>query len=297
MKFVVLALALLPGAHPSAPAQEVGQKATAGDERLARILERVGERVEQYQAGLFHIAFTETLRHEELRKDMTPKKSEEFVFDTVVLREELSADGDDYYPRTVRRLKTVDGKPAKGRGGRQAAAGMNVSSLNFLLPKNRKLFEFSLEGEEKVEGRAAYRLRMLRPGEGEPRVEWRRRLVGMSFRVSAPTVYTIWVDAENFDVLRLESRLAEPFEFDSPRAFGPFGPSRRLRYTTQDYAVRFRRVQFKDPEQTLLVPESAEWLTIIEGARKPRTRATLRFSGYRRFHSDVKVVEEGEPGR
>jgi len=115
MKFVVLALLL--GAHASARGQE-GAAAAPGDERLARILERVGERVESYQAGLFSIAFTETLRHEELREDMTPKKSKEFVFDTVVLREELSADEGDYYPKTVRRLKAVDGKPAKGGGGR-----------------------------------------------------------------------------------------------------------------------------------------------------------------------------------
>ena len=299
MRVVVLVLALTLGGFAAGRAQEAGAGArpAADDELLARILERAGEGVARYQAALFSIAFTETLRHEELRKDMTPKKSKEFVFDSVVLREELSADEDDYYPLTVRRLRTVDGKPAKsGRSRREAAYGRNVASLYFLLPKNQpknqKLFEFSLEGEEAVGGRAAYRIRMLRPGVGEPRVEWQRRLIGMSFRVFAPMVYTLWVDAENYDVLRLESHLAAPFEFDSPRAFGPFGPSRRLRYAVEDYAVHFRRERFKDPEQTLLVPERAEWLTVIEGASRPRARATLRFSNYQRFRADVKVIEE-----
>jgi hypothetical protein len=280
----------------TAHSQEAAAAAAAparGDERLARILARVGEGVARYQAGLFSIAFDETLRQEELRKDMTPKKSKEYVFETVVLREELSADEEDYYPRIVRRLKTADGRPAK-KGDRPTGA-YDVQSLNFLLPKNQKLFEFSLDGEETLEGRPAYRIRMLRPGQGEPHVEWNRRaLVGMSFRVFAPFVYLIWVDAESFDVLRLESHLAAPFEFDSPRVFGAFGPSGHFRYTHQDYAVRFRRQQFKDPEQALLVPESAEWLTVIEGAKTGRRRATLRFSGYRRFRSDVKVIEEPE---
>ncbi|MET0650681.1 MAG: hypothetical protein ABW208_29070 [Pyrinomonadaceae bacterium] len=290
-----LVLAFLFGACATVRAQEAEAK-PAADERLDRILERVGEGVARYQAGLFSIAFTETLRRDELREDMTAKKSKEFVFDTIVLREELSEDEEDYYPRPVRRLKTIDGKASKRRSpGREA--GYAVSSLGFLLPKHRGLFQFSFDGDETEAGRKLYRIRMLRPGEGEARVEWKRRLVGTSFRVIAPFVYLIWVDAETFEVVRLESHLAAPFEFESPRTFGfgRLGPSRRLRYAAEDYAVRFRRHQFKDPEQMLLVPDSAEWLTVIEGASKPRTRATLRFSNYQRFRSDVKIIEEEEP--
>src|ERR671926_414590 len=112
----LLALALALCAFASARAQEAKGE-TAKDERLERILERAGEAVARYQSGLFHIAFTETLRDEELTKEMTPKKSKEFVFDTVVLREPLSADEEDFYPKSVRRLKSVDGRPAKSNRG------------------------------------------------------------------------------------------------------------------------------------------------------------------------------------
>jgi hypothetical protein len=290
-------LALLACAH--ARAQEP-QAEPAKDERLERILDRVGEAVARYQAELFRIAFTETLRQEELREDMTPKRSKEFVFDTIVSREALSGEEDDYYPKAVRRVRTIDGKPARRAKGREAAAGAAVSSLQFLLPKHRKDFRFTLEGEEQLGGRTAYRVRMLRPGEGPPRVEWRNRLVGYSFYVFAPTVNFLWVDAETFDVLRYESHLAEPFEFEGPGTFsagpfGRFGPSRRFKLKVNDYAVSFRRERFKDPEQTLLVPVAAEWTRVIEGASKPRTRATLRFSDYRRFRSDVKVIEDEGP--
>jgi hypothetical protein len=265
----------------------------ARDERLERILEKVGEGVARYQTGLFSIAFTETLRREELREDMTTKRSKEYVFDTIVAREALSADEEDYYPRPVRRLKAIDGKPSKKR---KLGPEVNyfVSSLGFLLPQNRDLFQFTFDGEVTEAGRKLYRIRMLSPGEGEPRVEWQRRVLGMRFRVVAPLVYLIWVDAATFDVLRVESRLVAPFEFDSPRAFGfgRFGPSRHLKYAAQDYLVRFRRQQFKDPEQTLLVPDSAEWVTVIEGASKPRTRVTLRLDNYQRFRSGVKIIEE-----
>jgi hypothetical protein len=292
---VLFLLLALPTCAPVC-AQEP-EAAPARDERLERILDRVGEGVARYQAELFRIAFTETLRQEELREDMTPKRSKEFVFDTIVSREALSEDEDDYYPKTVRRLRTIDGKPAKRAKGRDAAAGAAVSALVFLLPKHRTDFQFSLEGEEQFEGRRAYRIRMVRPGEGPPRVEWQKRLVGTRFYVFAPSVSFLRVDAETYDVLRYESHLAAPFEFDSPRTFGAgplgrFGPSRRLKYAVRDYAVNFRRERFKDPEQTLLVPVAAGWTDVIEGASKPRTRATLRFSNYQRFRSDVKVIEE-----
>lgn len=284
--FVMLALL----GCAAARAQEA---AGAKDERLGRILERAGEAVARYQSGLFSITFTETLRDEELGKEMTPKKSKEFVFETIVLRETLSDNEEDFYPKTMRRLKSVDGKPAK-QGRRVPWYGREVQSLGLLLPKYRELYEFTLEGEEQVGGRAAYRVREQRQGQPPASVEWRRGPVGvgMRFRPDAPTYALIWIDAENFDVLRFESHLVAPFEFDSPRLFGAFGPSRHLRWTRQDYAVTFRRQTFKEPEQTLLVPDAAEWLTVIEGAQHPRLRAAIRFTNYQRFRSGVKVIEE-----
>ena len=263
------------------------------DERLASILTRVGQSVERYHRGMFSIAFTETLRSEKLKKDMTPKKAKEFVYESVILRESLSDEDDDYFAGTHRRLKTIDGKPSKEGKGGGSSVSTHVALLNFLLPKLQKLYQFYFEGEETLRGRKALRIGMMRPGDGEPRVEWK----GTSFRVLAPTRMSVWVDAESFDVLQVESRLAEPFEFESPRAFkagpfGRFGPSRTLRYEREDYTVRFRPVQFKDPEQTLLLPERAESLTVIEGASNPRLRTTLSYSNYHRFISDVKVIEE-----
>src|SRR2546421_7006371 len=84
---------------------------TQTDERLARILARVGDAVERYHRGMFSIKFVETVRHEDLREDLTPKKSKEYVYDSVTLREKLSEVEDDYFAKTVSHLKTVDGKP------------------------------------------------------------------------------------------------------------------------------------------------------------------------------------------
>jgi hypothetical protein len=279
-------------AHAAAHApQSEGARA---DERLNVILARVGEGVERYHARLFGLAFVEAMRLEELREDMTPKSSREYVFDSVVLREDLSKAEGDYYAETVRRLKSVDGRaPKKGDEAGRGAPDAYGEALNFLLPREQKLYEFTLRGEQTLAGRRTYLVALLRPGEGEPRVEWE----GGSFRVYAPTRWTFWVDAESFDVLRVESHLEAPFEFESPRSFsagplGRFGPSRKLRYAREDYSLSLRRVNLKEPDETLLVPDAAEWVRVIEGAGRPRTRTALRFSNYRRFRSGVKVVEE-----
>lgn len=287
-------LASLLLARGTARGQEPGvTPSAANDERLAIILARVGQSVERYHRGVFSISFTETFKSEELKQDMSPKKSKEFVYESVILRKSLSDEDGDYFAETLRRIKAVDRKPVKkGKSDERPFVSTHGALLNFLLPKLQKLYQFSLEGEETLRGRKALRVSMLRPGDGEPRVEWK----GRSFRARAPMRITVWMDAENGDVLQVESRLAEAFEFDSPRAFsagpfGRFGPSRHLKYVREDYTVRFRPVLFKDPEQTLLLPEYAEWITVIEGARRPRLRTTLSFTNYRRFVSDVKVIE------
>lgn len=292
MKSLILTLLIL-----STPVLCSSTQEAAGDGRLALILKRVGESVERYHAGMFSVRFTETVRHDDLKEDLeTPKKrTREQVYDSVILREELSETEGDYVAVTTRRLVTVDGKPWK-KGGETKETSVYGEFLNILLPRYQKLNSLSLEGEETLDGRRAFVLGLRRAGEGEPRVEWE----GSRFRVVAPTRTRIWVDAENYDVMQIESDLAAPFEFESPgllRAgpFGRFGPTKRLRYAREYSRVRFRRVQFKDPEQTLLLPASAEWLKVIEGASRPRTRTRIAFSDYRRFVSGVRVVEEQEP--
>jgi hypothetical protein len=295
-----IALACLLSAAGAARGQGAGEGPAQGeDARLAHILARVGEGVERYHRGMFGIRFVETVRREELNEDLMPKRSKEYVYEGVTLRENLSDAEDDYFAGTASRLKAVDGHASK-RSGKDGAAEESAPNhedfLNFLLPKFQGLYRFTFEGEETLRGRRTLRVGALRPGGEEPRVEWE----GGSFVAFAPTRTTVWVDAETFDVLQIESHLVSAFEFDPPHAPGPGpagrpGPSRRLRYEREDYVVRFRPVRFKDPDQTLLLPEYAEWLTVIEGARRPRTRTTVSFANYQRFVSGVKVLEDKGP--
>lgn len=295
---IAAALACLLCACVAARAQEAAARPRPeADERLARILARVGEAVERYHREMFSLKFTQTIRREELKEDLTPKKSKEYVYDSVMLRENLSETDGDYLAHASSTLKSVDGRPVKAPlQGQRAAEEFSPDHqdfLNFLLPKSQSFYRFSFEGEETLRGRRALRLGALRAGADEPRVEWE----GRSFVVFAPLKWTVWVDAETFGVLQIEGCLVGEFEFESPHLFnagplGRFGPSHKLRYKREDYTVRFRLVTFKGPEQTLLLPEYAEWVKVIEGADRPRLRATVSFTNYQRFVSNVRVIED-----
>lgn len=308
MKIVVrclLAAFLLAGllrAGVSGQAAEAARQPEGDGARLELILERVGGRVERYLAGMFSIAFTEVLRSEGLRDDLTPKgESKEYVFDNVVLREQRAGDERDFYGRTTRRLKAVDGKSVKPSKQKEvldkcgAPGSSYADPLTFLLPKQRALLVFTYEGEEVLRGRRTHRVGFLPREQSKPSV----RHEGSCVYAGAMHKGTVWIDAENFDVLQTSARLVEAFDFESPRLFNAgfarLGPKRKFRFERAEYLTRFRRVAFTDPEQELLLPEYSESLIIISGAREPRVRSTRSFEGYRRFVSDVKIIEEDVP--
>lgn len=300
---IFLAAFMLAGLfRPAARAQEAEPAPRSDAERVELILSRAGGKVEQYLAGMFSISFTEVLRREALKEDWTPKgKAKEHVFDNVVLREQRAGDEQDFQGRAVRRLRTVDGKrvkPSKQKGELDkcgAPRATYADPLSLLLPKQRSFFFFSYEGEEILRGRKTYRLGYAPRVPLEPGTRAERGC----FYAWGKYKGTLWIDAENFDVLQLATRLTEEFDFESPRVltagFARFGPKRKLRLVRSEYTMRFGRVRFKDPEQELLLPESSETLAVIRGGREPRVRHTSSFRDYRRFVSDVKIIEDDEP--
>ncbi|HEX6623745.1 MAG TPA: hypothetical protein VF064_08535, partial [Pyrinomonadaceae bacterium] len=100
------------GQEPRAGAPHQGDEKAV---RLARVLEKLGESVGRYQAGLFSIAFTETVREERLKRDLkTPDgKAKEYVFESIALRQPVRDGEEDLYAKNVRRLRAEDGKPAQ----------------------------------------------------------------------------------------------------------------------------------------------------------------------------------------
>jgi hypothetical protein len=50
-------------------------------------------------------------------------------------------------------------------------------------------------------------------------------------------------------------------------------------------------VTFHDPEETLLMPANIVTVTVVRNAGVPRMRTTQTFSNYRRFVTDVRLLD------
>jgi hypothetical protein len=59
-----------------------------------------------------------------------------------------------------------------------------------------------------------------------------------------------------------------------------------------DSSIRYRRVEFNNPPDSLVLPAEVETVTVWRGGSTQRTRISQRFSGYRRFIADARVLDQ-----
>jgi hypothetical protein len=58
-----------------------------------------------------------------------------------------------------------------------------------------------------------------------------------------------------------------------------------------DSSIRYRRVLFTDPDETLLLPSTIETVTIVRNSGSPRVRISQTFDNYRRFVTGSRIVQ------
>ena len=66
------------------------------------------------------------------------------------------------------------------------------------------------------------------------------------------------------------------------------GASSYMTIERADSSIRYRRVPFSDPDETMLLPESIESLTVLRTGLQS-TRRMQVFSNYRRFLTSGRV--------
>ena len=121
-----------------------------------------------------------------------------------------------------------------------------------------------------------------------PTIQWEDACV--SIDLPGQTRGRVWADAESGDVLRVDERLAGMFEFAVPREHSRGGRSRTMTIERANSTVRYRRVAFSDPDETLLLPSSIELMTVWRNAGVTRQFITQEISNYRRFVIGGRMV-------
>jgi hypothetical protein len=101
----------------------------------------------------------------------------------------------------------------------------------------------------------------------------------------------IWIDAETHDVLRLDRSLSGLIEIRMPGKVAR-RPGAEAFWTMErwDSSIRFKRVTFQNPEETMVLPVESTTLQITRGAGTPRLRTSTQYHAYQRFITAGRVV-------
>ena len=262
-----------------------------------RLLSRVGERVAEFYRRAKNVLCIETSTVQAIDLMSSPVG---FVR-TVESELRVEADGGPTPGEAliVRKVRKVNGRAPrerdkKDRSGCTDPSPVASEALTFLLPAQRSEYTFRTAGFGRDRNRPTIII--------EFRSVNRRSNAQL---IEAPTGHDdcfdwtghlaargrIWIDADTYDVLRVERGLGGPVEVRVPILL-----QRRhhldnwLVIVREDLTIRYKTVVFSDPPDELLLPESIDSLSVIRGGLQS-TRRSQKFSDYQRFVTGGRVVE------
>lgn len=267
---------------------------------LEATLVRVGAQLERRYQRSQRIVSTEMVWVRSFTHDMrsngSPRRLE---FER---RVEWDTSEEDGVPTVTvfRELRSVNGQEPQQRDRDACLTPRSEAEdpLSALLPVRQVEFEFSLGELEWIDGRRVARLDYVPLEEGLAEVTWDDDCV--SFSLHGRSRGEAWVDVESGDVLRLDERLTRRFEFREPEDRPRARPG-RIVLERNDLSIRYHRVTFRNPAETLMLPRSIEHSWTLQGSGfVPRYYRIQQFSNHRRFVTDGRLVgtpeTTGEPG-
>ena len=201
--------------------------------------------------------------------------------------------------KVVREVRKVNGrapreKDKNDRAGCTDPTPLSTEPLAFLLPAHRSEYRFKSAGLGKDRNRPAFRIDFASVNrKSSPELIEDKAGHDDCFDWSGDIASTgrIWVDANTYDVLRVERSLGGPVDVRvSLQIQRRHNLDRYVVIQREDTTVRYRTVAFSDPDEVLLLPESVESFVVVSGGLQSTRRSQI-YSDYRRFVTAARVVE------
>jgi len=265
------------------------------------LLTRVGDKLADYYKRAESLVCIEKTVVQPITSSFSPAGFARTTEAELRIEPELDGDGDGgaTNAKVVRQLMKINGKPPrendkKDRAGCTDPNPLSTEPLAFLLPTNRDGYTFTSAGLGKGKESGSYIIDFKAASEDkEGKVEEDARGLEGCFNISIPTPTRgrIWIDAQTYQVLRLERHLAGLGEvrasWAQQRKHNLPGSMTMERYDT---AIRYRPISFTDPDEALLLPESIETIVVWRSGMES-TRRRQEYSGYRRFLTAGRIVK------
>jgi hypothetical protein len=253
---------------------------SSGD--LAFILAGLADRTQQYYDRFISIICTETVTTQDLRFNLTPVGRPRItVYELSVARDPHPKGAADF--RVERTLQSVNGRLAR-KNQRPECTDPKTGTpdpLGFLLAKNQSGYRFSI-AEAKGGPPGAHALDFIESPPERVRVRWE----GSCFEAEGGGQQgRVWYDPSSYDVLQVDLQLSKPFLV--PRPNGYLGIQPAIRVEKSEMTLRFSRVEFTQPAESVLLPDSIDTLHVLRGV--PSLRIHQKLANYRRFLTKAEI--------
>lgn len=260
---------------------------------VASVLDRATARVEDFFTRAQSLVCNETVRVQPLTYSLTSDGFGRTVESELRLSWNPDDDGE---AQMLRQVLRVNGHARRGKDKRHCTAAERYETqtqvLSMLLAKQRDEFVWTLAGETKIDGRRAVLV------DYQEKKKLTLEVVSdeddencLSFQVAGGHRGRIWIDAETFDVLRIDERLSGQASSRTPAVLAR-RPSADAHIILErfDRSYRFRRLSFDNPAETIVLPISASELMVTQGGGTVRQRVTTEYKNYRRFLTGGRIV-------
>jgi len=266
---------------------------------IDELMARVGGRIADYYHRAQSVICTEKSTVQPIGWNYAPQGFPRTV-ESELRVETDTADGDaPPEAKVIRDIRKINGRAPRERDNKQRESctdpnPLSTEPLAFLLPSHRSEYRFSAAGLSKERDRRALLIDFVstaRRTKLELKEDPKGRPDCFSWEGDVPMKGRVWVDADSYEVLRVEQRFAGPVDVS---VSNKIQQSHRLEswvvIERNDVAIRYKTVSFKEPDEVMLLPESIEELLIVRGGLES-SRRTQTFTDYRRFLTAGRVVK------
>ncbi len=113
----------------------------------------------------------------------------------------------------------------------------------------------------------------------------------ISYTIDGGSRGRVWVDAESYEVVRLDRHVSGMIDIPLPRtAAQRYGQTDLLTLERSDTTIEFETVVFHDPDEVLNLPVSMIEMRETRGSGVRRLRTTTEYTNYRRFLTGSRIV-------
>lgn len=253
---------------------------------LSVILAGLAARTQQYYDRFISIICTETVRHQDLKFSLAPSgRPRTTVYELSVARDPRST-GESAF-RVGRSVQAVNGRPVRRNRTPECTDPKTGSPepMAFLLAANQARYRFTAiaSGSSAHEGpEGAHALDFVETPPAPVRIKWE----GHCFEAEGGGHHgRVWYDPNTYDVLQVEVRLSKPFRVPVPSGMAGLQPA--IRVERSEMTLRFARVDFEQPDESVLLPTSIHKLHVLRGI--PSMQVRHSFDGYRRFLTTSEI--------